>query len=786
MRKKFMSVFSSVLLSALLAVIAVSGVWAAELPVSYDLREHHAIPSMIRHQGNWGLCWAFGAMGSIESNYMMNVSYDMSFDVPLLNDPSADNPHASELHLGWFSRKAETGQEYRVFSVVSGDNLLSMELLSMKQLEANPGKVITGGNWEKTAAILSRGFGYGPIPHSDLPYPAIPDTAAKVTNATLNALMANGTLAKDPTDPKYRSVLWVTNVDFLKYPSASTASDTTAQRNEVIREVKGIIMDRGALALGYTDVDYSRNETYKTYYCSEWDRKMEEARDPESSGGHAVVVVGWDDTFPKEHFQTSGRALPTIDGAWLIRNSWGDNNDTHDHGYFWMSYEQDVSFQSYSVSWADEDVFCYEWDHLGWCSDWGGEWKKDDSYAVNVYKTGDQPVNLNWIGFYTAEDDAELTFYVRNYGMTQPTASNVWTVAPSLTMTVSRDYIGYHTASLDHVVTIPANSYFSVGMKADKSLEMPIAVETRLKGYSDYARVSDGESFFSTDGINWTDGTQMILKDSDGSTYVSPMNACIKVFVSGAQQQEFSQQQKTQDWVINSKRVIDRPENTVSDGQLMEANNPSGENAAITTGREFSLFLLDSDDAPLPEGTQAELTFMLHGSDASYDKYYVAEDDDDSYTEGDETYYYGYIEKPGDEWTFQLYPEGYEPQLYVNDDGELFASYQRTVTVGVNGNVTLKADDIPTATAGHSAPVGYYDVFYTVSSDESPDVGTLPVIHITAQEDTTTPQQDPSTPQQDPTTTPQQGTSSHSGCDMGLSGWLVLSLTGMAVIFRKH
>lgn len=244
--------------------------------------------------------------------------------------------------------------------------------------------------------------------------------------------------------------------------------------------------------------------------------------------------------------------------------------------------------------------------------------------------------------------------------------------------------------------------------------------------------------------------------------------------MSSAQQQEESQDQE--DWFVNGKRVIDRPEDTVNDGQLMEANNPSGENAAVTTGREFSLFLLDSSNSPIAEGTQAELTFMFRGWDIGY---YVPEDDDDSYTEGDETHYYGYIEKPGDEWLFPLYPEGYEPQFYVNDEGELFASYQRTVTVGANGKVTLKADDIPTATAGKSAPIGYYDVFYEVLGDVSPDVGTLPIIHITDKDDANTGNGDGNTDK--------MGVSgSSNGCDMCLSGLLALALTGMAVLFRKH
>ncbi|MBQ9903372.1 MAG: hypothetical protein IJM47_01155, partial [Synergistaceae bacterium] len=256
MRKKFMSVFSSVLL----VVIAVSGVCAAELPVSYDLREHNVVPSKIRDQGGFGLCWAFAALGSIESNYMMSVSESTDFAISSLNDTSADNPHTSELHLGWFTRKAETGQEYRVFSVVSGDRLLSM-----KELEANPVRIVKGASWGVPAAFLSRGFGYSPVLYSDLPYPDTTD------DNTLKSMMSDGTLAKKPTDSKYHSPLLVTNVDSLKYPTDYNASDFSTRRDEIIREVKGIIMDRGAMSISYTDVDGSRNETYKTYYCSEAD-----------------------------------------------------------------------------------------------------------------------------------------------------------------------------------------------------------------------------------------------------------------------------------------------------------------------------------------------------------------------------------------------------------------------------------------------------------------------------------------------------------------------------------
>ena len=73
-------------------------------------------------------------------------------------------------------------------------------------------------------------------------------------------------------------------------------------------------------------------------------------------------------------------------GAWLIRNSWGDDTETHDHGYFWCSYEQQADFAAFIVDKADEKLACYQWDYLGWCTEIG--YDSSDAYAINVFKAG--------------------------------------------------------------------------------------------------------------------------------------------------------------------------------------------------------------------------------------------------------------------------------------------------------------------------------------------------------------------------------------------------------------
>lgn len=71
--------------------------------------------------------------------------------------------------------------------------------------------------------------------------------------------------------------------------------------------------------------------------------------------GHAIEVVGWDDNYSVDNFKTSLNIKPKNPGAWLIKNSWGNNNSLG--GYFWMSYEDKFIFATkYKPSYAIKSV----------------------------------------------------------------------------------------------------------------------------------------------------------------------------------------------------------------------------------------------------------------------------------------------------------------------------------------------------------------------------------------------------------------------------------------------
>lgn len=97
------------------------------------------------------------------------------------------------------------------------------------------------------------------------------------------------------------------------------------------------------------------------YYSSEYAAYY---YDGDETPNHDVVVVGWDDNFPKENFTIQ----PEGDGAFICKNSWGE--EFGDDGYFYVSY-YDTKICRKSVVYTrigDKDNYdkIYQTDKLGW------------------------------------------------------------------------------------------------------------------------------------------------------------------------------------------------------------------------------------------------------------------------------------------------------------------------------------------------------------------------------------------------------------------------------------
>ena len=73
-----------------------------------------------------------------------------------------------------------------------------------------------------------------------------------------------------------------------------------------------------------------RNEETASIYVPEL---SDEESAKYGAGGHCITLVGWDDNYPKENF---GPVTPPGDGAFLFKNSWGEEWGMD--GYYYLSY----------------------------------------------------------------------------------------------------------------------------------------------------------------------------------------------------------------------------------------------------------------------------------------------------------------------------------------------------------------------------------------------------------------------------------------------------------------
>jgi len=325
-----------------------------------------------------------------------------------------------------------------------------------------------GGNALMSTAYLARWS--GPLNKSDVPYPY-----------SSSYIMSNG----------FSPQKHIQQVAFL--PARANPSDNDT--------IKYFVTTYGAIYVSMTwDSSYYNSSTFSYYYNAT------------DSQNHGVCIVGWNDNYDKYDFNIT----PPGDGAFIVRNSWGTS--WGEEGYFYISYYDTnlspvASFNNAEAT--DNYSHIYQYDPLGWVVDFGGT---DTVYwGANIFTAlDDQP--LQAISFYSNDLNVNITIHIyKNIsGSSDPTNGTL-----ASTKTAFYTYPGYHTVLLDSPVDLSIEERFSVVIKFENSsYEYPIAIEYPYPGYSSNATANPGESFTSSDGINWNDITYSY----------SDTNVCIKAF----------------------------------------------------------------------------------------------------------------------------------------------------------------------------------------------------------------------------------------------------------------
>ncbi len=239
-------------------------------------------------------------------------------------------------------------------------------------------------------------------------------------------------------------------------------------------------------------VNYNR-ETYA--YCYKGKEKP----------NHDVVIIGWDDNYPKESFNDS-----TIkkNGAFICKNSWGTKFG--DDGVFYISYEDDC-IGTHSVCYTKVENTTnfdniYQSDLCGWTGTMGFK-NRNTAYFANVF-TANKDESLKAVGFYATNKDLSYEIFVcENY--TGPESLNDRNHVAAIGKLKNK---GYYTVLLDGDYQIRENEKYAVIVKIskenDKNTVKLVPVEMNSGIYKGKVDLTDGEGYFSSAGHNWQSAEQ--------------------------------------------------------------------------------------------------------------------------------------------------------------------------------------------------------------------------------------------------------------------------------------
>ena len=218
--------------------------------------------------------------------------------------------------------------------------------------------------------------------------------------------------------------------------------------------------------------------------------------------GHAVSIVGWDDSYSKNNFKSG--YTPPNDGAWLCKNSWGNNNSIG--GYLWISYDDPYLFSDIlstpfaikNVVPIDDNTKLYQVENYSDTYDFNLSEIDENGFSVDVknityinkFDFTDKYGNLEKVMFETMSVGADYTVYyipLNNSG--QPVSSeSKWVTLKKGTV----DYCGYRSVPVNYELPYKKGA---VGVRIDGSAN---GVQSKL-GCDEWLQNSSGKMLFVPD-----------------------------------------------------------------------------------------------------------------------------------------------------------------------------------------------------------------------------------------------------------------------------------------------
>ncbi len=252
---------------------------------------------------------------------------------------------------------------------------------------------------------------------------------------------------------------------------------------------KAVFLRGGVQSSLYTSIVNSMSRS--PYYSADNSSYCYEG---EEVPNHDVVIVGWDDQYPRENFQKE----PPGDGAFLCVSSWGQ--DFGDGGYFYVSYyDSNIGGNGLVYTGIEEtDNYdrIYQSDLCGWVGQVG--YSQERAYGANIYQA-EETEELAAVGFYATGEDTSYKLYVARHFKTQADLESRKLVAQG-----RLEWGGFYTIALKEPEPLEAGERFAIILEVETpSAVHPLVVEYQADEITAEVDVTDGEGYISYNGQLW-------------------------------------------------------------------------------------------------------------------------------------------------------------------------------------------------------------------------------------------------------------------------------------------
>lgn len=445
----------------------------------YNLAEE--IPIRIKHQGKTSQCWAFSIISCLESNIALNT------DAKTI----AEIPDFSERHMDYATS--------RTFLDGTNENGYNRN-------------VGVGGLPIMGLSYLANGT--GAVLEEEMPFE---DNEDKILLSELDK----------PVDTTITGYKLLTGIfkEFdgngnVKYSDGLGNYYTNEEVAALRKIIKENIVENGAVAsmTAGNHVEYYNNTTNPiastAYFCN--DSSIE--RD------HAITIVGWDDNYSKENFNESCR--PSTDGAYIVLNSYGENN--FDNGYIYISYEDVLIESDLSVVTGSEKIDydkLYQNDYFGGLFAVGTTTSDTGYYGATYSREYSDNEYLTDVGI-TVSDYVDVEIYLNPNGNSTLLSSLVKVGESTETLEP-----GYHKLDVTHT-KLTGNDFSIVVKQKSENGIFYFTIETAVDNTVFKDVETSGNSYYSMDGYTWTCINDLSIPSMD----MKSSDVCIKAFTKNIEE----------------------------------------------------------------------------------------------------------------------------------------------------------------------------------------------------------------------------------------------------------